>query len=92
MAGVGFWIAYLIYYVVVVIIAKKLIGFEPTQRNRYFSLLLLLAGFIIMFLAARSATAGYVFGSLATLLVSVYSMRRLDNLMDLTGWLRQRFL
>ena len=92
MAGVGFWVAYLIYYVVVAIVANKLIGFKPTQRNWHFTLLLLLAGGITMFLAAQSATAGYAIGSLATLLVSVYSFRRLDHLIDLTGWLRQKFL
>ena len=91
MAGVGFWVAYLIYYVVVAIVANKLIGFKPTQRNWHFTLLLLLAGGIIMFLAAQSATAGYAIGSLATLLISVYSLRRLDHLIDLTGWLRQKF-
>jgi hypothetical protein len=75
-----------------VIAANKLIGFKPTQRNWHFILLLLLAGGVIMFLAAQSATAGYAIGSLATLLVSVYSLRRLDHLIDLTGWLRQKFL
>ncbi len=92
MAGVGFWLAYLIYYLVVVIAAYKLIGFKPTQRNWHFTLLLLLAGGGIIFLSAQSATAGYAIGSLATLLVSVYSLRRLDHLIDLTGWLRQKFL
>jgi len=92
MAGVGFWVAYLIYYVVVAILANRLIGFKPTQRNWHFTLLLLFAGVITMSLAAQSASAGYAIGSLATLLVSVYSFRRLDHLIDLTGWLRQKFL
>ena len=92
MVGVGFWVAFLIYYVVVSIIASKLIGFKPAQRNRYFTLLLLLAGGIIIFLAAWSANAAYVVGSLATLFFSVYSWRRLDYLIDLTGWLRKKFL
>ena len=91
-AGVGFGVAYLVFYVVVVIVANKLIGFKPTQRNWSFTLLLLLSGGIIMFLSAQSATAGYAIGSLATLLVSVYSLRRLDHLISLTGWLRQKFL
>ena len=92
MAGVGFGVAYLVFYVVVAIVANKLIGFKPTQRNWSFTLLLLLSGGIIMFLAAQSATAGYATGSLAMLLVSVYSLHRLDHLMDLTGWLRRKFL
>jgi len=91
MAGVGFGVAYLFLYVVVAIAANKLIGFKPTQPNYLFTLLLLLTGGGVIFLAAQSATAGYAVGSLATLLVSVYSLRRLDHLIDLTGWLRQKF-
>ncbi|MDB4409460.1 O-antigen translocase [Gammaproteobacteria bacterium] len=92
MAGVGFWVAYLIYYLVVAIVANRLIGFKPTRRNRHFTLLLLFAGVITMSLAACSTTAGYATGLLATLLVSVYSFRRLDHLIGLIGWLRQKFL
>ena len=91
-AGVSFWVAFLIYYVVVAIVANKKIGFKPTQRNWTFTLLLLLAGIIIMSLVAQSAPAGFAVGSLATLLVSVYSFRRLDHLINLTGWLRLKFL
>ena len=92
MAGVGFWVAYLIYYFVVAIVANKLIGFKLTQRNWRFTLLLLVSGVTIMFFTAQSAIAGYAIGSLATLLVSIYCWRRLDHLTDLTGWVRQRFL
>jgi len=92
MAGVGFGVAYLFLYVVVSIAANKLIGFKPTQRSWNFTLILLLAGGAIIFLAARSVTAGYAIGSLVTLLVSVYSWRRLDHLIDLTGWLCKKFL
>lgn len=92
MAGVGFGVAYLIYYAVVAIVANKLIGFRLTKRNWLLTLLLLLAGGIIIFVAALSATAGYAIGLLVTLLVSVYSLRRLDHLINLTGWLRQKFL
>jgi PST family polysaccharide transporter len=92
MAGVGFGIAYLVYYVVVAIGAHRLIGFKPTQRNWHFTVLLFAAGSIVMLLSAWSATTGYATGLLATLLVSVYSIRRLDHLIDLTGWLRMKFL
>ena len=91
-AGVGFWVAYLSYYLVVAIVANRLIGFKLTQRNWRFTLLLLLAGGITMSLAAQSTIAGHAIGTVATLLVSVYSFRRLDHLIGLTGWLRQKFL
>jgi PST family polysaccharide transporter len=92
MAGVGFGVAYLFLYVVVVILANKQIGFKQTQRNLTFTLLLLFVGGIIMSLSAQSVATGYAVGSLATLLVSVYSFRRLDHLIDLTEWLRLKIL
>lgn len=92
MTGVGFGGAYLIYFVVVAFVANRLIQFKLTQRNwRYTMLLSVCAGSVMLF-AAHSATAGYLIGSLATLVVSVYGLRRLDHLVDVTGWLRQKFL
>ncbi|MGB5346524.1 MAG: oligosaccharide flippase family protein, partial [Woeseia sp.] len=92
MAGVGFGIAYLIYYVVVAFGANRLIGYKPTHRNSFLTLLLFVAGSIVMILSAWSVTTSYAAGLVATLLVSIYSIRRLDNLLDLTGWLRLKFL
>lgn len=91
MTGVGFWAAYLILYVVIAIVAIKLIGFRLSRRNLLFTLLLLVTGGIIMFLAAQSATIGYAVGLLASLVAGVYSLRRLDGLVDLRGLLRSRF-
>lgn len=92
MAGVGFWFAYLIYYVVVAIVANKLIGFRPSHRTWTFTLMLLLVGSIILSLSGRSPPAALAVGAVATLVVSVYSFRRLEHLIGLTGWLRQKFL
>lgn len=92
MTGVGFGAAYLIYYAVVAVIANKVIGFKLTPRNRRFVFLLLVSGGLTIFLAARSPAAGYTVGALGTFLVSVYSVRRLDHLIGLTGWVRQKFL
>lgn len=44
MAGVGFWIAYLIYYGLVALVASRLIGYKLARRNAMVTLLLLLAG------------------------------------------------
>jgi O-antigen/teichoic acid export membrane protein len=92
MAGAGYSMAYLAYFAVVALVANKVIGFTLTQRNWSVIFLLLLTGGLITFLAARSAPTSYVFGLIATVLVSLYSLRRLDNLIDLTGWLRLKFL
>jgi PST family polysaccharide transporter len=92
MAGVSFGMAYLSLYVVVAVVTKRLIGFKPTQRNWQLTLFLLLAGGGTISLAAWSAPAGYAVGALATLCVSAYSWCRLNHLIDMTGWLRRRFL
>ncbi|MGK0500808.1 MAG: PST family polysaccharide transporter [Oceanicoccus sp.] len=92
MAGVGFFLAYLIYYVVVAIFANKLIGFKLTPRNGCFTLLLLVCAATIMFFTTQSVTAGYTVGLLAMLLVSAYSLRRLDHLIGLREWLHQKFV
>jgi len=90
-AGVGFLIAYLIFYGVVAVAAYRLIGFKLARRNGLVTLLLLLAGGLIMYLAEQSTGAGYAVGLLATLAASVYSLRRLNGLVDLRGWLRRKF-
>jgi PST family polysaccharide transporter len=92
MAGVGFWVGYLIYFVVVSLVANKITGLKLTQRNWSLVLLLLLAGGFVVFLAAHSTSKSYVVGLIATVLVSLYSFHRLNHLIDLTGWLRQKFL
>ncbi len=91
MTGVGFWIAYLIYYLVVSVAAKELIGLKLTKRNWVLTLILFLTGGTIMLIATQSSTAGYAIGSSATFIASVYSWRRLDRLIGLTAWLRQKF-
>ena len=92
MAGVGFWVGYLVYFVVVSLVANKITGLKLTQRNWSLVLLLLLAGGFVVFIAAHSASKSYVVGLIATVLVSLYSLHRLNHLIDLTGWLRQKNL
>jgi PST family polysaccharide transporter len=91
MAGAGFWIAYLILYGMNTAIGIKLIGLKPTRRNWLATLLLLIAGGLIMFLAAQSPNTGYAVGLIATLAAIIYSLRRLNDLMDLRGWFRRKF-
>lgn len=91
MTGVGFVAAYLLYYVVVAILANRLIGFKLSQRNWVFTLMLSACAASILFFTTQSAATAYIIGLLATLLFSLYSLRRLDHLIDLSGWLRQKF-
>jgi len=92
MAGAGYWVAYLAYFAVVAFAANKITGFKLTRRNWSVSVLLLLTAGFVIFLAAQSAPASYVFGLIATIMVTLYSLRRLNHLLDLTGWLRLKFL
>lgn len=43
-----------------------------------------------MFVAGQSTGAGYTVGLVVMLAASLYSLRRLDGLVDLRGWLRRR--
>ena len=92
MAGVGFWIAYLIYFVVVALVANKLIGFNLTKRNWCLTFTLLLVGSFVIFLAAESPSKSYLVGLIAAFFLAIYSVRRLNHLIDLTGWLRLKLL
>lgn len=91
MAGAGFFVAYLFYFVVVFLVANKVTGLKLTRRNRFAILWLLLTGGFIIFLAAQSVPTSYVVGLIATVLASLYSLRRLNRLIDLAGWLRLKF-
>lgn len=88
--GMAFAAAYLIYYGVVTIFANRLIAFKLTQRNWVFTLLLSAAAAATLLFTAYSAAAGYTIGAVATLSASIYSLLRLNSLIDFTGWLRQR--
>lgn len=92
MAGAGFLAAYLSYFVVVSLIANRVHGLKLPPRTWSFLSLLLLTGALVLFIAYRSAATTYVAGSIATLLVGVYSLRRLNDLVDLAGWLRLKLL
>lgn len=89
-AGVGFTFAYLIYYVVILIVAAGLIDFKIARRQSLATLMLLLAGALIIYLGGESALTAYLAGSALALSAGVYGLYRLDVLMDLRGWLKQK--
>lgn len=88
--GVGFAAAYLIYFMVVALFANQLIGHKPSKRNSLLLCVLLLLGVILVFIAPQTGYPALSIGAAATTFVSLYSLYRLDHLMDLRGWLRQR--
>lgn len=89
-AGMGFWVAYLVYFFVLAGIAARLIDHKPDRRNFVFMLLLLLAGGLVLYIAELSTGMGVGAGLLATTVAGIYSLRRLDELMDVRKWVRRR--
>lgn len=90
-AGVSFLFAYLITLVVIVSITAKLISYIPDQRNLVFMTLLFSAGGLNIYLAEITAGLGFWVGVMTTLVASVYSLHRLNELMNVRGWLMRRF-
>ena len=72
-------------------VAARLIGHKPERRNWVFMLLLLLAGGLIVYVAAQPAEMGFWIGLLATLVVGVFSLRRLEDLINVRDWLQKKW-
>jgi len=89
-AGIGFWIAYLVQFGVLLIFARRLISFRMSRRNLLSILAYLIAGGLIVFLAGQSPRIGYAAGILSVLVGTGYSLRRLDSLINLREWLKQK--
>lgn len=89
--GVGFCVAYLVGGINVGFVAKKLIGFAPNRFNLYMATLLVIMGGTIIYLASLSLMYSLFFGGLATFLIAACSFYRIDQLVDITGSLREYF-
>lgn len=88
--GAGFWFAYMVYFGVMVWVAARHIGYTPKSKNIVFLLVLMIAGGMIIYLSQKSTGMGYCIGLLVTLATGFYSLRRLDTLVDIRGWMRRR--
>lgn len=89
-AGMGFWFAYLAYFALLMMLASRLIGHRTDRRNLLFMLVLLLAGWLIIYLDKWSGGLGDIVGLVASFVAGAYSLNRLDSLMEVRGWLRKR--
>lgn len=89
-AGVSFWLAYFVCFCAMVWVAAPLIGYTPDRRNWVFMLVLLIAGGMIVFLADHSEDLSYGTGLVVSLTAGIYSLNRLDELVDVRGWLRKK--
>ena len=89
-SGLGFWLAYIVYFGVVALASLRLIDYRTGVRIWGVVLMLQFAGGSIVVLAHQSASLAYGAGVLATTVAAVYSWRRLDELVDLNSWLKSR--
>ncbi|MCW8966910.1 MAG: oligosaccharide flippase family protein, partial [Candidatus Pacearchaeota archaeon] len=89
-AGIGFFVAYVVYAIVEWIVAGKLIGFSVDVHNVWMAVVLLVSGWCIVFLLDVSMIVSLSAGVVSTLLVAIYNINRLNKLMDMRDWVRAR--
>jgi PST family polysaccharide transporter len=89
-AGVGFCLSYLVYFLVLSGLASRLIGYRPGRENWVFMVFLLVPGGFTIYLFGLSPGWGYAVGLLATLMTGIYSIRRLHGLMNIREWLNRK--
>lgn len=88
--GMGFFLAFLAQVVVVRLAAGRLIGFKAEACNLWLFVVLLAFAGLIFAATLHSASLTYGVGAVATLAVGIYSARRLNELMNLTEWVRRK--
>lgn len=83
--GIGFFLAYVIYYFIIYFIVKKSNHFTWNLHNIYLFISLCLAAFLIFLLSRYSVIGTYVFGGLLTVLASIYSFMVLRKKLGKVG-------
>lgn len=89
--GVSFCVAYIVGSLNVWFVANKLIGIVPTRLNLALTFSILVGGSLIIFLADISPVWSLWIGLLITAAVAIVSVKRLDFLIDVSGWLKSKF-
>lgn len=89
--GIASFVGYGVLLVVLYCVAWKLTGFMATSGNLgLFAVLMICAG-VIHWASFQSLVASIILGGILTAVVGVYSVRRLNKLIDLTGMLNRKF-
>lgn len=86
--GLGFCIAYAFGGLNVWLIVNKQIGIVPTRFNISAAFFLILAGGAVIYLAGISFVLSLYFGGFLTAVVAIFSLRKLNKLIDITGWVK----
>lgn len=88
--GVGFLVAYCCYFAIVFYLVHRMNGFTWTRPNLALFASVGAAGVGLHVLAAYSTGATYGAGAVVTALMAVYSVWRLDKLVNIRAWLSGR--
>ena len=86
--GVGFCLAYAVGALNVWFVVNKLIGIIPTRFNLSLGVSLIALGSSVIYLSGISFALSLLVGSLMTAIIALFSIRKLNMLIDLSGWLK----
>lgn len=89
-AGVGYFAAYIVLLIVYWVMAIRLINFSAMTRNIWLFAILWLAAGVILISTFVFSTLTYALGMLVTFAIGIYCMYRINHLLNLREWLRQR--
>lgn len=90
MTGISFVIAYMCQAAVVAFVSRKLIGYKISSNNILLVILLFgvcAAGLVI---GTKSIVLSYIFNILTAISFTLFSFYRLDQLLDLRGWVHNK--
>lgn len=90
-AGVSYLIAYVIQIVVIWAIAVHLIDFEAIKGNIRIFMLFVVAGGIVLLSTIFYSHLTYMIGLPISLILGIYSLYRINQMIDLLDALRKRF-
>lgn len=88
--GLGFCFAYAVGALNIWFVVYKLIGLVPTRFIISSAAFLVTAGGTVIYLVDVSYVLSLYVGGFMTLVVAFFSFRKLNELIDITGWLRNR--
>jgi len=89
-AGIGYCVSYAVSLVVTWIMVMRLINFSAKTQNVLFFAALILAVGLILPVVYYVPHMAYVVGVLITIPFGIYSVYRINHMLNLGAWLRQK--
>lgn len=89
--GIGFFLAYLVFYLIVAILSRRLIGYVVSKRLAIYTVALLVLNAGVSYSMIRlSAVAAVSIGVGVFIFVTAFSLYRLNNLLNLGELIKKR--